>query len=536
MLRLLRLISARHLSRHRLRTLLTFLGIAFGVAVIIAIAVVNRALIVSFQSTIDQVAGKAVLQVSNAESGIPESILPAVRDAYGVKGAAPAVEGFAPVVGVRGERLYVYGVDLLTDSSVRDYEFTGPGFAFDQALDFIANSDSIAITETLSRRLNLPLGSSLTLATSAGRQTFTVRAGMREEGTAKVFGGSFALMDLPVAQRIFGKKGKLDVIDLTVEPGVSVEAVQRRLKQVLGGAAEVERPQKRGEQIELLLTSFRVGLFFVSLIALFVGFFLIYNTVAVSIVQRKHEIGTLRCLGMRRGELLRLILAEALLLALAASVVGVGLGWLIAKAALFAVGETVANLFSAIDLRSAAVNGYELLVALASGTIGVVLAALFPAWEAIHLSPLESVRQAAWRPGLRERSLANRLGFACLLGSPVLLLLAPWVQSPVESFSIGVSGMLVFLLALAFFSPALIKYTVNRFWRSAVQLPGLSWAESRLASDSLRRNPVRSGITVATMVISLAAIFTIAAFVSSVRGSLLAWADQMVPADLLVAR
>ena len=96
MIRLLRLISARHFSHHRLRTLLTFLGIAFGVAVIIAIAVVNRALIVSFQSTIDQVAGKAVLQVSNAESGIPESILPAVRDAYGVKDAAPAVEGFAP--------------------------------------------------------------------------------------------------------------------------------------------------------------------------------------------------------------------------------------------------------------------------------------------------------------------------------------------------------------------------------------------------------------------------------------------------------
>jgi putative ABC transport system permease protein len=121
------------------------------------------------------------------------------------------------------------------------------------------------------------------------------------------------------------------------------------------------------------------------------------------------------------------------------------------------------------------------------------------------------------------------------LAAPVLLFIAPSVRTPVESFSVGVVGMLVFLLALAFFSPALIRFTVNRFWRSAVQLPGLSWAESRLASDSLRRNPVRSGITVATMVISLAAIFTIAAFVNSVRGSLLAWVDQMVTADLIVS-
>src|ERR1044071_2609819 len=103
MIRLLRLISARHLARHRLRTFLTVLGIAFGVAVIIAIAVVNRALVTSFQSTIDQIAGKAVLQVSNAESGIPESILAIVRNAGGVKDIAPAVEGFAPVIGVKGE-------------------------------------------------------------------------------------------------------------------------------------------------------------------------------------------------------------------------------------------------------------------------------------------------------------------------------------------------------------------------------------------------------------------------------------------------
>ena len=153
-------------------------------------------------------------------------------------------------------------------------------------------------------------------------------------------------MDLPVAQRALGKEGKLDIVDLTVEEGTAIEAVQARLRTNLQGAAEVERPKKRGEQIEGLLTSFRVGLFFVSLIALFVGFFLIYNTVSVSVIQRRHEIGTLRCLGMRRSELLRLIIAEALLLAVLASLIGSVLGWLLAQAALVAVGETVGNLFS----------------------------------------------------------------------------------------------------------------------------------------------------------------------------------------------
>ena len=312
MLRLLRTLSWRHVQRHRLRTLLTFLGITLGVGVIVAIAVVNRSLTGSFQSTIEKIAGKAVLQVSNGESGIIESAFPVIRDTAGVQDAAAAVEGFLPVRGAEKERLYLYGVDLLTDTAIREHRFVGAKSDFDQALDFISRPDSIALTESFSRRLNLPLGTKITLTTSRGKQDYTVRALLREEGMAKVFGGNLALMDLPVAQQALGKEGKLDIVDLTVEEGEKIEAVKERLVQRLQGAAEVERPRKRGEQIELLLTSFRVGLFFVSLIALFVGFFLIYNTVSVSVIQRKREIGTLRCLGMKRGELLRWIVVEAL--------------------------------------------------------------------------------------------------------------------------------------------------------------------------------------------------------------------------------
>jgi putative ABC transport system permease protein len=536
MLRLLNTISWRHARHHRVRTVLTFFGIVLGVAVIVAIAVVNRSLTTSFQSTIDQIAGKAVLQVTNGESGIAESLFPTIRDTPGVRDAAAAVEGFLPVASAPGERLYVYGVDLLTDSTIREHQFAGSSFAFDQALDFIAQPDSIALTESFSRRLRLPLGSRLTLLTSRGKRDYTVRALLKEQGTAKVFGGSFALMDLPVAQRTFGKEGKLDIVDLTVEEAEKIETVQQRLRKRISGAAEVERPGKRGEQIELLLTSFRVGLFFVSLIALFVGFFLIYNTVSVSVIQRKKEIGTLRCLGMKRGELLRLILAEALLLALAGSCAGVVVGWLLARVALLSVGETVRNLFSLVDLVGSALSSRDLALALSSGVAVAMFAALHPALEAIRVSPLENARQAAWRPANRGRtSWANRLGLLCLIISPTLLALASSADGSVERFSVGVLGMLVFLLSLAFFCPAIISYAVRWFWQSTLRLPGLTWVEARLASDSLRRNPVRSGITVATLVISLAAIFTIAAFVNSVRGSLLAWVDQMVTADLIVS-
>jgi putative ABC transport system permease protein len=536
MFRLLQILSWRHVRRHQLRTALTFFGIALGVAVIVAIAMVNRSLTTSFQSTIDQIAGKAVLQVANGESGINESLFPVIRDTPGVQDAAAGVEGFLPVRGKPGERLYIYGVDLLTDFAIRDHQFVGAAPSFDQALDFIAQPDSIALTESFARRLNLPIGAQITLGTSRGNLNYTVRALLKEEGTATVFGGNFALMDLPVAQRSFGKQGKLDIVDLTVEKGVKIETVQQRMKSRLGGAAEVERPKNRGEQIESLLISFRVGLFFVSLIALFVGFFLIFNTVSVSVIQRKREMGTLRCLGMRRNELLRLILAEALVLAVVGSLAGSLFGWLLAQVALVAVGQTVGNLFAVVDLAGGSFTLNELGLALASGVAVAVCAALYPAWEAIHVSPLESARQAAWRPSVRTRRSWSR-GFAvfCFLLSPALIFMSPSFQGPVGKFSAGVSGMLVFLLGLAVLCPLIIHYGVEWFWQFARKVPGHSWIGARLASDSLRRSPTRAGITVATLVISLAAIFTIAAFVNSVRGSLLAWVDQMVTADLIVS-
>ncbi len=532
MLRLLRFVSWRHFRRHRLRTILTFSGIVLGVSAIVAIAVVNHTLLSSFQRTIDQVAGKAVLQVENGESGLRETLYPVIRDTPGVKDAAPAVEGFLPVIGARGEKLFVYGVDLLNDSSIREHDFAGSSFGLDAALNFIARQDSIAVTENLSRRLALPIGSRISLATSLGVRTYTVRALLRESGAAKAFGGNFALMDLPVAQRALGRDGKIDIVDVTVKEGEEIDAVRSRIETRLGGSAQVERPRKRGEQVESLLTSFRVGLFFVSLIALFVGFFLIYNTVSISVVQRRREIGTLRCLGVRRREILALFVLEALLIALLGSAAGILAGLLLAQGALVFVGESVNNLFFQIDMAHGALTFQEFWIAFACGLGVSVLAALHPALQATKVTPLENTRQAIWSPRHQGIYGATIAGLSLLLGVPLILFFSPVTLGAVERFALGVVAMLIFLLALSFLSPLFIASSA-RLLRSLLKRS--TWIEGRLATDSLRRSPVRSGVTVATLMISLAAVFTIAAFVYSVRGSLLSWVEQMVTADLIVS-
>ncbi len=532
MIRLITSLTLPHFKRHQLRTWLTLLGIVLGVAVIVSISIVNRTLSVSFQQTIDLIAGKAVLQVVNAESGVNESFYPLIRDTVGVKEAAPAVEGFLPLIGFEGERLFVYGVDFLTDFFIRDHQFAGTLFNFDSALNFIAQPDSVAVTESLSRRLGLPVGSKITLSTSVGTQDYTVRGLLKEQGTAKVFGGSFALMDLPVAQRAFGKEGKLDIVDLTVEEGEDIDTVRERVGAALKGAALVERPRERGEQIESLLTSFRVGLFFVSLIALFVGFFLIYNTIAISVVQRKREIGTLRCLGLLRGDLLRLLMVEAFLIALPGSLAGVLMGLLLAKGAVLLTVQSVSNLFFEVDLTSTAFSWRDLWIGLASGLGVSLVAALYPAVQAMRVSPLENYRRAVWSPQSQRPIRATVLGFVLLIASILMWLYSPDSLGGVRGFTLGMFAAMIFLLAICFLSPLFVHWSV-RFLR--LYMGRLNWVGARLGIDNLDRSPSRCGITVATLMISLASILIIAAFINSVRGSLISWVDRMVTADLIVS-
>jgi putative ABC transport system permease protein len=530
MVGLLRFLSFRHFWRHRLRTTLTVAGIVLGVAVITAIGMVNRTLIQSFRRTIDLIAGKAVLQVTNGESGVKESLLAVVRDTPGVAESAGTVEGFLPLVDFKGERLFVYGADLLTDSLLREHQFAGASMSMENALGFIAPPDSIALTESLARRLGLALGARISLATSRGVRRYTVRALLKEEGAAKAFGGNFALMDRPVAQIALGKEGKLDVIDLTVQEGEEVDSVQQRLARQLGDMAQVQRPDERGEQVESLIASFRVGLFFVSLVALFVGVFLIYNTVSVSVVQRRREIGILRCLGVLRRQVLVLFVLEVFVLAVAGSLLGLLAGVLLASGAIVSATQTVSNLFFQIEAGRTVLTLREVGVGFASGIGVAILAALHPAWDATRIGPLERARQEPWRARHAGFSPASLIGLLLLLTSPLISALTPRI-GPVAEFSLGMVAMFVFLFALCLLSPLFIvgATRVVRY-----RLGSGVGIVARIACDGLARSPVRSGMTVSTLMISLAAIFTVAALVHSVRVSLLSWVDQMVTADLVI--
>jgi putative ABC transport system permease protein len=194
MVRLFCRISIPELRRHLLRYFLTVLGIALGVAVFTAIRSANTSLKMSLRDTIDQIAGKAVLQITAGNTGLPEPVLDDVRSVSGIRAAVPIVEAVVHTTDTSQGNLLILGVDMAGDRSMRDYEMEGNEDVISDPLVFLAQPDSILISREFASRNDLREDSRVNLVTGAGNKVFTVRGIMTPKGMAKAFGGNVAVM------------------------------------------------------------------------------------------------------------------------------------------------------------------------------------------------------------------------------------------------------------------------------------------------------------------------------------------------------
>ena len=227
MLNVLRFIAWRHVQGKPSRAILTTLGIALGVALYLAIAVINASTLGFFRDSVSSIAGKAKLTVSAGETGFPEDRLELVTAFPGVKHAVPLIEARATYTsGAERTTLVVLGIDLLTESTVRTYRTEGEQI-LDDPLLFLNQPDSLIVTRSFADAHDLESESPLPLMTALGNQTFTVRGRLSPTGPATAFGGGVAIMDIDGARVMFGKDGKTDRIDVVPADAVDEAALAR---------------------------------------------------------------------------------------------------------------------------------------------------------------------------------------------------------------------------------------------------------------------------------------------------------------------
>src|SRR6267143_830225 len=330
-------LMVRPLLQEPVRAALTVFAVALGVAVVLAIDLAGTAATGSFRSSMETLAGDDDLEIT-ASGSVPEAIVGTLAALPYALRVSPRIEDYA-VVSETKQSLPLIGLDLVAQGSVDANSASSVTniAQFEEALKHLGDNDSIWIGASLARKP----GEHLQLLINDRVAEYSVRGVYADSN-----GNEAAIvMDLAAAQRALNRFGRVDRILVKVPQTPGLEEWQQRLRALLPPGVEVH-PQGTGtNENRRMLAAFRWNLRLLSSIALVVGAFLIYNTISVSVVRRRAEIGVVRALGASRAAVLAAFVGEAAFFGLTGAVIGLPLGRAMAIGAVKLMAATVESLY-----------------------------------------------------------------------------------------------------------------------------------------------------------------------------------------------
>lgn len=524
----------RPLLREKTRTLLTIAGIAVGVAVIVAIQLANQSALGAFRQSIDAISGRANYQITADAGSLDERFLVSLQPLWS--------EGlrFAPVIDVdatdatTGQPLRLLGVDLFSDLHFRDYRYakisagrSTAGGALPSVRDYLTlfETDSVVVPVPFARERHLTIGSPLVIEVLGRRQTMHVRGLLEAKGPATAFNGAIAVCDIAAAQESFGLNGRLTRVDLLVPPANESSLVER-IRRRLPAGTRIERPSRRNERVEKMLRAFRVNLFALAAVALLVGMFLVYNTVLISILRRRRDVGVLKVIGVSPGQIFTAFVGEGLVFGAIGSTLGIALGAGVATAILRLIGRTINQLYLTSPPEQVMLTPGVVIAGIAVGVIISVAAALQPAWEASRLSPAALIR-----PGLQQRMRRVSTRRLTLLAAIAFTAAAAAARLPaLHGLPVGGYGaVLLVVLGFSLLAPSIVEATSVL---AAAPMRSVFGIVGRLAAASLPASLRRTAVATAALSVATGMMVAVALMVGSFRVTVNTWIAQTISSDL----
>jgi putative ABC transport system permease protein len=390
----------------------------------------------------------------------------------------------------------------------------------------------VTLDESAAEEAGLGMGDRLKLASVERVAAYRI-VGLTKLGEASWGGASIAGLVLPEAQRITGKRGEFDQILIAAEEGVSEETLKRRVQQqvadpsLLVETAE-ENAERNSDQIRDDLGFLRIALLVFAFVALFVGAFLIFNTFSITVAQRIREFGMLRTLGAGRGQILGSVVVEALAIGVLGALLGLAGGYAIA------VGLNALFVAIGIDLPTTALvtKTRTIVISLLIG-VGVTLVSSFvPALRATRVPPIAALL-ALELPQSRRRGIVT-VAFAALLGfAGLAMVLAGLFGGASGGGAAGLigGGAVAVLLGVSLFSPRLVRPLASFAGRPLELLRRLT---GRLARENTQRNPARTAVTAAALMIGLAVVAFVTVFAAGIKSSIATAVDESFQGELVL--
>lgn len=522
-------LGQRYLLRRPLQSLLVVLGIALGVAVVIAIDLANGSASRAFTLSTEAVSGRATHQIIGGPTGVPEEVYSQLRRELGLRRVAPVVSDYVRVREWGDRPMRLLGVEPFADAPFRSYFSGGDGetLSLDQLAVLLTEPNTLLLSAPVAEQNGVEAGDRLLLGIGA-REVMVRVVGLLApaDDLSRRALDSVLLADIATAQELLGQTGRLTTIDLLLPDDAAGEAQIEQIEAILPPGTFVERPATRTATIEQLSAAFELNLTALSLLALVVGMFLIYNTVTFSVVQRRPVLGTLRALGVTQQEIFVLILSEAAVLGIVGALFGLGLGLVLGRGAVGLVTQTINDLYFTVSVSGVEVAPLTLLKGALIGIGSALLAALPPAWEAATVPPVTALRRSAIESGVAR--LLPWLGRgAAGLGAVGLLLLVLSGRSVVLSFL----GLFAVILAFALFTPLVTVGLMRGAERPLARLGVLG----RMAPRDIVRALSRTSVAIAALMVAVSVIIGVSVMIGSFRMTVTEWLDTTLQADIFIS-
>ena len=503
----------RYLTRRRSLSILQLMGIACGVAAAVGMFYSSQTALVSFANTVDLMKGTATHTVQRQAGTIAEEILVFImRD--------PAVSAFSPLLERRvllsgGDMVSILGLDPLLDKDMRPaFMELSPaaGAALKEKLSFFTQERAVLIDAHLSDRLGLTTGDEI--STDRGPLTVT--------GTfPNPAGEPLIVMDIGHLQKLLGLSGVIDRVDLILSDPAGFQSRLQPGFMLLASS-------RHKSALSDMFKAFRLNLEALSLLALFVGVLLIYNTASFAVVSRRKYAGILRALGARPGELALAFLTEIILLGSLGGLLGGLLGYALSHLFTSLISATISNLYFLLNTPSPSWSWRVIVYGMLLGCGASLGGALFPLRELLHTDPVKSLYGRYplqnTKTGLRSKGAIS--GFAALAASTGFFLAAP--AHPY----LGFAGAFCLLMGACLLTGTVVVLCGPAFVRSASRLWGIL---GKIAGGAVVRNRSRTAVAIAAFMVALSMIIGLGSLIGSFRTSLIWWMESQLRGDMYIS-
>jgi len=535
----------------RRQTWLNVIGIALGVALVVAVDLANQSAAKAFALSLASLSGQTSHQLVANGASIDEQLFVQLRTEQAIAKSAPRLQA---KVKLGDESFTLLGVDPISELSLRRHAYLLPSsilnrqernpqernrqeedrqsFNLQTWPQLLQQSNAVMLLQQTAERLGLAVGDEFEIH-YLGRPLTVLLGGVLQPGIQqqqRAALGKLIFTDLANAQHLLRRTGQLDFIDLQLS-----EQQAQRIDAWLPAAYRLLETQTRNHGLLAMSQAFNTNLTAMSLLALLVAALLIYNSVRFSALRRQAMLGTYRALGVSRRELLQLLLSETLVLAGLASVVGLLLGVLLSQYLLQLVTRTIDDLYFSVTVGQFFLSPPSLLKGFALGLSVSLLATLAPAIAASRTPAITLQRRSEteqrWQRGFRRLSRIGLIG----LGLGYLCSLIPS-----HSLVAGFASLGIMVVGFCCLLPAALNGSCLWLEKLSLSMAGkLGWPPlstgSRLALRGLRAGLSRTGLAVAALSAALATVMGVSIMISSFRLSVDDWLTQSLRGDLYIS-